>query len=96
MLTEFVLVSFASFIGWQMFRNLTFFPFSLRLAPFVSVGISFLFTLLMKPSLLIAFAASGGVVVLIKVTEVTSPEVLRFSRRTRRSQSEVGSRIPSL
>lgn len=97
MLTEWILVSFASFVGWQMFRNLTFFPFNLRLAPFASVLMSYLFTLMATPSWLIAFAASGGVVVIIKITEVTSPETLKIPAIPRHSlKRPSGHKIPSL
>jgi hypothetical protein len=53
----------------------------------------------MKPSVLIAFAASGAVIVLIKISEVSSPEIMRLPRRTPHQSgghSRIGNRIPSL
>lgn len=110
MLTEFVLVSFASFIGWQIFRYFSFFPLSVRLAPLIAVAISYAFTWLYHPSILVAFAATGGVAVLNKVTDASSPDhlALRLPQRKERGSKErkpgkskavpngVGHRIPIL
>lgn len=108
MLSNFVVVSFAAFIGYQAFRMwLPFMPVNAYIAPIWALTISGCFTYLTpergKSGLLIAVAATGGVAVLNKLTDVAPPEKVSLARMIRRprtrnitGQSEPRQRIPDL
>lgn len=110
MLAEFVVVSFAAFIGYQVFRMwLPFIPVNAYIAPIWALAIAAGFTALTgtgegKTKILIAVASTGGVALLNKITDVTPPEPFKLSlsslsarRKVNRStQSAPRERIPSL
>ena len=74
MLTSFVLISAASFMSWQMLKTIVFFPIPGRLAYFIVLGFCYLWSLPFDHRLLLAFASSTGVALIIKVIEVEGPE----------------------
>jgi hypothetical protein len=74
MITEFLLVSFGAFIGWQIFKSLVWFQIPPRFAPIIVLIISFAMTYLSKPSLLVAFAATGGVAGVIRLVDAEGIE----------------------
>jgi hypothetical protein len=74
MITEFVLVSFGAFIGWQILKSLVWFPIPARLAPILVLLIALAMTFLSKPSLLMAFAATGGVAGVIRLVDAEGIE----------------------
>lgn len=107
MLEELIVVSFATFIGWVIVRSFTPVELNARISPLLVIGIAYLMTLLDKPSVLIAFAAAGGVALLNTLTEASGIEPVKIPRvavRIRRSNkrrntsrpSSVGHRIPNL
>lgn len=75
---QFIVVSFAAFISYQVFRVIfPFIPLSARTAPIVVFAIASGLTLLIpppEPSWLVPIAATGGVALLNKITEVGPPE----------------------
>jgi hypothetical protein len=82
---EFVLVSFAAMSSWEILRYLAWFRIPVRLAPVIVIIISYLWTLEMHRSLLVAFAATAGVVLLHKLSGAEGIEPLEIpdSIRTR-------------
>lgn len=78
MITEFILVSFATAIGYEVFRYFAFFKIPVRLAPLVVIAIAYGFTYLQTPSLLIAFAATGGVAIFNRVVDAHGLAPLRL------------------
>lgn len=103
MIAEFIVVSFATFIGWQIIRSLAWFRIPERLTTFLVLIISFGFTFLSKPSILIAFAATGGCAVLFRfiadsIEPWTLPSVRKRARSVASSRRRYGleNRIASL
>lgn len=82
-MTEFILVSFASMSSWEILRYITWFRIPVRLAPIIVVIISYLWTMEMHRSLLIAFAATAGVVLLHKLAEAEGIEPLEIPDKIR-------------
>jgi hypothetical protein len=98
LLAEFVIISFATFIGYQVFRNLlSFIPLNVKTAPLVAAAIAYGLTYLITPSFIVAIAATGGAGLINKITDIGSPEPVRFPvrirRRTRAVRAEPGERI---
>lgn len=107
MLEEFIVVSFAAFIGWTVVRSFTPVELNARISPLLVVGIAYLITCLQQASLLIALAAAGGVALLNVLTGSVGIDPVKIPRvavRIRRSNkrrntdrpSSVGHRIPNL
>lgn len=106
MLAEFIIVSFASFIGYQAFRMwLPFVPVTTHTAPIFALAIAAGSTMLTtipegKTKVLVAVASTGGVALLNKITDVSAPDPVKFSvkfrRRERTANREPRERIPSL
>lgn len=75
---QFIVLSFAAFISYQVFRTLfPIIPLSARTAPIVVFAIASGLTLLIpppEPSWLVPIAATGGVALLNKITDVGAPE----------------------
>jgi hypothetical protein len=82
----------------------SFIPVNAYTAPLLAFAIASGFTIVTHPprgheAILIAVAATGGVGLLNKITDVSAPEahtVRHRSRRTRSSPSPARDRIPSL
>ena len=66
MFTEFLLVSFATFIEWQALRSCLWFKVPERVTTFLVLSLATATTFLSKPSFLIALAATGGCAVLFR------------------------------
>lgn len=83
MLTEFILVSFAAMSSWEILRYIVWFSIPVRLAPLIVALIAYLWTFEMQRSLLIAFAATAGVVLLHNLAEAEGIEPLEIPERIR-------------
>lgn len=84
MLTEFVIVSFATFIGWQIFKSLAWFNVPARLTNFLVPAIAYGMTWLSHPSFLIALAATGGCAIVFRFIAHDSIEPWRLPARNKR------------
>jgi hypothetical protein len=82
MLTHFVLTSFAALIGWQILRSAVWFRIPGRLAPVLVLLISYAFTWYFSYPFLLAFAATGGCAVLLKVIDAEGIEPWTFPKVT--------------
>jgi len=106
MLIHFVLESFATLIGWQIFRSVVWFRIPGRLAPLIVAAIAFIFCFPFPYPFLSAIAAAGGVAVLIKVIDAEGIEPWKFPeikirkrpdpshQATRRRGSGIRERVP--
>lgn len=104
MLTELLIVALAAAVGWEILRYFIPYEIPARLAPLVVVLISFLFTLAIHSSVILAFASAGGVAIFHKITDASSPEpfTFKFPRSNKKMSIDSRSftsgthRIPSL
>lgn len=79
MLTQLVLVSAASFMTWQLLKTVLFFQIPGRLAPFIVLASSFIWSFAFSSNhFLLAFAGSAGVALIIKIIGVEGPEPWKF------------------
>ena len=85
MLQELIVLSLASAIGWEIIRYFCPWNIPVRLAPLIVIGISYLFTFSFSSSIVMAFAAGGGVALFHKFTDAVTPDVidLSFFKRSR-------------
>lgn len=83
MLVQFVVVSFATFIGWQILRSVVWFQISARLANFIVPAMAYGITFLGKPSLIVALASAGGCALIHRFIDIDSIEPLRLENRLR-------------
>lgn len=106
MLTEFIITSFGTFIGWQILRSIIWFNMPARLTNFIVPAIAYGISWLDKPSIFVALAATGGCAVLFRFIAFDSIEpwsLPSFSRkkkldpgRKRRGDYMLQNRIPTL
>lgn len=102
MLQELIVISLASGIGWELVRNFTPADIHPKLAPVIVIGIAWLFTLAFSFSIVMAFAAAGGVAVFNKIVGATPVNHIRYSLRRKKSfvlpreMTRTSHRIPEL
>lgn len=102
MLQELIVISLAAAIGWEMVRYFTPVDIPVRLAPVIVIVISMLFTLTFHFSVVMAFAAAGGVAIFHKVTGATAVDHMSYSWRRKsrfvipRDVMRTSRRIPKL
>jgi hypothetical protein len=93
MLENFIVLSFAVFMAWQVIRYLTPIEIPERLAPFILLITSLLFALPFSFSWVLAFAASGGVAVINVLTKAEGIAPLHFSRKSREKEKRESRKI---
>lgn len=102
MLQELVVVSLASAIGWELIRYFTPVDIPVRVAPVIVIAVALLFTLAFHFSIVMGFAAAGGVAVFHRVTGANSIDHMSYSLRRKkkfalpREMSRGSHRIPEL
>lgn len=74
LIVELIVISAASTISWEIIRYLAPAEIPFRLAPVILILVSFLWTLSFTPSLVMAFAATSGVLVWHKVIGIEGSE----------------------
>lgn len=68
MISELIVVSLATAIGWEIFRYFLPLTIPVRVAPLIVTAIAFAFTCYWHPNIVLAFAAAGGVAVFHMIT----------------------------
>ena len=107
MIAQFVILSFATLIAWQILKSVVWFEISVRLSTFVVLLLAYAGTYLMNsPSIVMALAATGGCALLFRYG--IDPESIRpwklpapkpnvpTYRATTRKKSGLEKRVPSL
>lgn len=90
MIAEFVILSFATLIGWQLLKSVIWFRIPSRLANFVVPAISFTLTFFYVPSVVMALSAAGGCAVIFRFIDQDSVEPVRLSAIERRKSKRIG------
>lgn len=97
MIAEFIALSFATTVAWEMFRSIIWFNINVRVAPFLIAWFAFGLSFLDHPSVLLALAATGGVAVIHKIIDATGVEPLKWkSRKKETPLPGRGHKIPGL
>jgi hypothetical protein len=88
MVTQLVILSLATAIGWTVFRYIVPFSIHVRLAPFIITAIAYGLTFLIRPhpAFIVALAATGGVAIFNKITDATMPEAFKLPDLPRRNR----------
>lgn len=102
MLQELIVVSLAAAIGWELIRYFTPVDIPVRVAPVIVIIVALLFTLFFHLSVIMAFAAAGGVAIFHRITGATPVEHMTYSLRKKkkfalpREMTRTSHRIPEL
>ena len=78
MLAELVVLILATAIGWEILRYFLPLRIPVRIAPIIVTAIAYLFTFAFHQSVILAFAAAGGVAIFHMITGDDSLDVLRI------------------
>lgn len=68
MITELIVVSFATMTSWEILRYTVWFRLPVRLSPLLVTLMAYLWTMSIHRSLVLAAAATAGVILLHKLT----------------------------
>lgn len=83
MITELIVVSFATMTSWEVLRYIAWFRIPVRLSPLLVTLMAYLWTMEIHRSLIVSVAATAGVILLHKLTGAEGIDPLEIPERIR-------------